>query len=167
MPLLLASVLVFSTLTKFGPTLPSSFVHIADGSLERIGSWQRTMGTYIDGGPRGRQDGEPQNHPVERPERTVFTFPILAAVLSEFQAMSESTSSSGLKTGRPRGRRAAAKVPCDDCIARASEKKDEGASIELCEKCTAVLHRPRRKQQEQPNIKRIRRQSNAIIDTAL
>lgn len=80
--------------------------------------------------------------------------------------MTTPTSGSS-KTGRPRGRRAAPKVPCDACIARATEKKDEGTSIELCESCTAALHRPRRKQQEPPNSKKIRRQSAAIIDTAL
>lgn len=74
--------------------------------------------------------------------------------------------SSSSKIGKPRGRRPAAKVPCDDCIARASSAKGETASIELCERCTAVLHRPRRRQ-ELENVKKIRRQSNAIIDTAL
>lgn len=109
---------------------------------------------------------EPQQ-PYSNPQgRTVFSFPILSSILREFNAMSESNTGKS-KTGRPRGRRAAAKVPCDECIARASAKKEEGASIELCEKCTAVLQRPRRKPQEQPNVKRVRRQSNAIIDTAL
>lgn len=125
------------------------------------------MGEYIEGS-EGLKDGftEPQPPSVQHLGRTVFTFPILSALLREFQAMSGSTSSSS-KTGRPRGRRAAAKVPCDDCIARASAKKEEGAAIELCEKCTTALHRPRKKQQELPNVKRVRRQSNAIIDTAL
>lgn len=78
------------------------------------------------------------------------------------------TSSNGVsKTGRPRGRKPSARVPCDECIARASAKND-GASIELCEKCLSTLHRPRKKQQlEQPNVKRVRRQTNAIIDSAL
>ena len=125
------------------------------------------MGEYIEG-PVGRKEGliEPQQPSVQHLGLTFFTFPILSSLLREFQAMSESTSSSS-KTVRPRGRRPAAKVPCDDCIARASAKKEEGAAIELCEKCTAALHRPRRKQQELPNVKRVRRQSNAIIDTAL
>lgn len=98
--------------------------------------------------------------------RTVFSFPLLSALLRDFHAMSES-STSNTKPTRQRGRRPAARVPCDACIARASAKKVEGSAIELCDKCTAVLHRPRRKQQEQPNVKRMRRQSNAIIDTAL
>ncbi|KAK5110877.1 hypothetical protein LTR85_000715 [Meristemomyces frigidus] len=55
----------------------------------------------------------------------------------------------------------------EDCIARASEKDDPSASIELCDDCTAVLHRPRRRQPEAPNIRRVRRQDNAIIDTVL
>ena len=126
------------------------------------------MGEYIATGPPGHGGRgiiiEPSSRNHSGNERTVFTFPILTALLRDFQAMSASTSS--LKgSGRPRGRRAAAKVPCDECIARASEKKEEGATIELCERCTAVLHRPRRKQ-EPPNVKRVRRQSNAIIDTA-
>ena len=125
------------------------------------------MGEYI-GGPVGHEDGlvEPQSLSTRHSQRSTFTFPILTALLRDFQAMSSSTSSSS-KTGRPRGRRAQARVPCDECIARASEKKQEGATIELCDKCTAALHRPRRKQQDQPNVKRVRRQSNAIIDTAL
>ena len=103
---------------------------------------------------------------LDSQRRTVFSFPILSALLREFKDMSASTAKTA-KPGRTRGRRPAARVPCDDCIARASTKKDEGAAIELCETCTATLHRPRRKQQEQPNVKRVRRQSNAIIDTAL
>ena len=112
--------------------------------------------------------------PIARPDDLSITrFNIPSHIISELvnrlgdlHSMSEHSSSSGTKTGRPRGRRAAAKVPCDDCIARASEK-NEGGPLELCEKCTATLHRPRRKQQEQPNVRRVRRQSNAIIDTAL
>lgn len=116
----------------------------------------------------GLEDGalKPRQPPSSTQGRTVFSFPILTALLREFHEMSTQAGSSS-KTGRPRGRRAAPRVPCDDCIARASTQKEEGATIELCEKCTAVLHRPRRKQQEQPNVKRVRRQSNAIIDTAL
>ena len=117
----------------------------------------------------GRPAGMDEGH-VELPRLSISyahsrssAFPLISALLQDFQEMSASSS----KSGRPRGRRAAAKVPCDDCIARASEKKDAGVDIELCERCTAVLHRPRRKQQEQANTKRIRRQSNAIIDTAL
>lgn len=77
--------------------------------------------------------------------------------------MSPQASSS---TPRPRGRRGTVKVPCDECIARASEKDDKDATIELCERCTLVLHRPRRRQ-EAPNVRRVRRQSNAIVDVAL
>ena len=135
--------------------------------MEELSEGRRIMGEYIEGRPDPKEGLiEPQRQPIHRSERTVFTFPILTALLCEFQAMSGSASSSS-KTGRPRGRRAAAKVPCDECIARASEKREEGTAIELCEKCTAALHRPRKKQQEQPNVKRVRRQSNAIIDTAL
>ena len=125
------------------------------------------MGEYIEGlvGPK-EGSSLPLQPPASHQRRTVFSFPILSALLRDFHDMTESTTSS-MKPVRQRGRRPAAKVPCDDCIARASAKKDEGAAIELCEKCTAVLHRPRRKQQEQPNVKRVRRQSNAIIDTAL
>ena len=109
---------------------------------------------------------EAQTQPIERSEHTAFTFPVLAALLLQFQEMSNPASSSSSKTGRKRGRRAAARVPCDDCIARASEGR-KGATIALCERCTAVIHRPRRKQPEQANVKRVRQQSNAIIDTAL
>ena len=76
------------------------------------------------------------------------------------------SAQAGSSTKR-RGRKAGVKVPCDDCIARASHVTDKNANIELCEKCTAVLQRPRMKQQEAPNIRRVRRQSNAIIDAAL
>ena len=125
------------------------------------------MREYIEAsGARKEVLFEPHQRPALQNKRAAFTFPILSALLRDFQNMSEPTASSS-RTGRPRGRRAAAKVPCDDCIARASAKHGESASIELCEKCTAVLHRPRRKQQEEPNVKRVRRQSNAIIDTAL
>ena len=125
------------------------------------------MGGYIEGPPH--PDGstvKPREQLINHPKRSVFAFPILSALLRDFQAMSESSPSSS-KTGRPRGRRAAPKVPCDDCIARASSRKEEGGVLELCERCTAALNRPRRKQQEEPNVKRVRRQSNAIIDTAL
>lgn len=141
--------------------------HNRKGALEGAGEKQIAMEEYIEGPVRPKEGFiQTLQRSVGHQRRTVFSFPILSALLREFHAMNESTSSS-TKTGRPRGRRAAAKVPCDDCIARASTKKDEGAAIELCEKCTATLHRPRRKQQEQPNVKRVRRQSNAIIDTAL
>lgn len=137
------------------------------GALEGVGGKQIAMEEYIEGPVRPKDGSIQLSQPsVDQQRPTVFSFPILSALLREVHAMSGSTSSS-TKTGRPRGRRAAAKVPCDECIARASTKKDEGSAIELCEKCTAALHRPRRKQQEQPNVKRVRRQSNAIIDTAL
>ncbi|KAK5698463.1 hypothetical protein LTR17_023638 [Elasticomyces elasticus] len=70
-------------------------------------------------------------------------------------------------SAKRRGRRAGVQVPCDDCIARASNIQDKTGNIELCEACTSVLHKPRKK--EAPNVGRvrIRRQSNAIVDTAL
>ncbi|EME89703.1 uncharacterized protein MYCFIDRAFT_193553 [Pseudocercospora fijiensis CIRAD86] len=74
-----------------------------------------------------------------------------------------SSSSKGL-----RGRRSGVKVPCDECIQRASQTGTEGNNLELCDKCTAVLSRPRKKQEDRPsNIRRVRRQRHAIIDTAL
>jgi hypothetical protein len=85
-------------------------------------------------------------------------------ILFEFIMSSPASSSS---TGRPRGRRPGAKVPCDDCIARASENPDKNANIQLCERCTNILQRPKRRQQETANVRRVRRQSNAIIDTVL
>ncbi|KAK1820240.1 hypothetical protein LTR12_005391 [Friedmanniomyces endolithicus] len=68
-----------------------------------------------------------------------------------------------------RGRRAGVKVPCEDCIARASQTHDKTANIELCDICTAVLHGQRKKlpTAETANVRRVRRQSNAIIDVAL
>ncbi|KXT06176.1 hypothetical protein AC578_1412 [Pseudocercospora eumusae] len=78
------------------------------------------------------------------------------------------TQSSSSSTKGPRGRRSGVKVPCDECIQRASRTGTEGNNLELCEKCTAVLSRPRKKQEDQPSkIRRVRRQSHAIIDTAL
>ncbi|TKA27600.1 hypothetical protein B0A50_04432 [Salinomyces thailandicus] len=69
---------------------------------------------------------------------------------------------------KPRGRRAGIKIPCDECIARASEQNDLDANVELCERCTNVLHQPRRRQAEGVTTQKVvRRQSNAIIDTAL
>lgn len=65
-----------------------------------------------------------------------------------------------------RHRKGAIKVPCDDCIQRAS-RGDIKASIELCEECMQTLHRPRRRQVEAPSAKKIRRHTNAIVDTAL
>ncbi|KAF7185281.1 Aspercryptin biosynthesis cluster-specific transcription regulator atnN [Pseudocercospora fuligena] len=78
------------------------------------------------------------------------------------------TQSSSSSSKGPRGRRSGVKVPCDECIQRASQTGTEGNNLELCEKCTAVLNRPRKKQEDQPsNVRRVRRQSHAIIDTAL
>ncbi len=108
--------------------------------------------------------GAPPESQVESLVRTTYPTQAVSQLLHHLQDLFDMSSST--KTGRPRGRRAAARVPCDECIARASSK-DEGASIELCEKCTSALKRPRRKQQEQANIRKVRRQSNAIIDTAL
>lgn len=87
---------------------------------------------------------------------TLGTFPDL------FFTMKRSSSQSATKQ---RGRRGTVKVPCDDCIARASRSNGQNASIELCDRCTSVLHRPRRRQ-DQP-VRKIRRQSNTIIDAAL
>ena len=133
--------------------------------IARVDREMNMMVTRYIGGPVGVEEVH-----IELPRPSIsyvqpssYAFPLIPALLQDLQAMSASSS----KSGRPRGRRAAPKVPCDDCIARASEKKDAGVDIELCEKCTAILHRPRRKQQEQANTKRTRQQSNAIIDTAL
>lgn len=63
-------------------------------------------------------------------------------------------------------RRNAVKIPCDDCIQRASQDTSK-SSIELCDECTRLLHRPRRRAQQTANIGRIRRRTDAIIDTAL
>lgn len=94
-------------------------------------------------------------------------FPVIASLLRDFAEMSEASPRSGKGSGR-RGRKAHAKVPCDDCIARASRKTEPAATLELCEKCTAALHRPRgRKQQEQANTRKVRKQSHAVVDTAL
>lgn len=108
---------------------------------------------------------------VHRPgSRSGFVFPIISSLLLDFAEMSEASTPSGKGSGR-RGRKPPAKVPCDDCIARASEKTGPSATLELCENCTATLHRPRgRKQQEQANkanTRKARRQSYAVLDTAL
>jgi hypothetical protein len=64
-------------------------------------------------------------------------------------------------------RKNAVKIPCDDCIQRASQR-DNNASIQLCEDCMRLLHRPRKRATPQPaNVGRIRRHSDAIVDTAL
>lgn len=87
-------------------------------------------------------------------------------ISSMSSSSADSNSGTGTPSGRPRGRRAAIRVPCDECIQRASENKQ--GNIELCDKCTAVLHRPRRAaQKETANPRKVRRQSHAIIDTAL
>lgn len=63
-------------------------------------------------------------------------------------------------------RKNAVKIPCDDCIQRASQDTNK-SGIELCDECTRLLHRPRRRAQQTANIGRIRRRTDAIIDTAL
>jgi hypothetical protein len=63
-------------------------------------------------------------------------------------------------------RRTSVKVPCDDCIQRASQDTN-GSSIQLCENCMRLLHRPRRRAPQPANIGRIRRHTDAIVDTAL
>lgn len=57
------------------------------------------------------------------------------------------------------------KVPCGDCIRNAS-RGTTNASNRLCDTCMQHLHRPRRRQQQAANIGKIRRRSDAIIDTA-
>ena len=89
------------------------------------------------------------------------------SVLCDLDMSSPESTASSKRTGRGRGgRRAAVKVPCDDCIKRASEQKDD-SNIELCERCTNILHRPRGRKQDAPVTRRMRRSSTAIIDTAL
>lgn len=104
------------------------------------------------------------NHTVPaQPSR----FPIITSLLRDFAHMSERSGASGKGSGR-RGRRAQAQVPCSDCIQRASEKSGGSAALELCADCMKALHRPRaRKQQEQPNTRKVRKQSHTVIDTAL
>lgn len=64
-------------------------------------------------------------------------------------------------------RKNAFKIPCDDCIQRASQGGNN-ASIQLCDDCMRLLHRPRKRTTPQPaNVGRIRRHTDAIIDTAL
>ena len=64
-------------------------------------------------------------------------------------------------------RKNAVKIPCDDCIQRASQG-DNNASIQLCEDCMRLLHRPRKRATPHPaHVGRIRRHSDAIVDTAL
>lgn len=119
--------------------------------------------------PAGIDHGESQHQPSSSfPSSSLLIVSKVVGHSQSIDEMNETASSSrGVsKPGRPRGRKPSAKVPCDDCIARASEKNN-GASIELCEKCLSTLHRPRKKPQEQANVRRVRRQSNAIIDTAL
>lgn len=96
-----------------------------------------------------------------------FRFPVLTSLLRDFAAMSEASPRSGKGSGR-RGRKARAKVPCDECIAKASQKNEPSASLELCGNCTAALHRPRPgKTKEQANTRKVRKQSHTVIDTAL
>lgn len=95
------------------------------------------------------------------PSALLFTVQEIITNMSNATSGGAPSSSSG----RPRGRRPATRVPCDACIARASQNKQE--NIELCDKCTAVLHRPRNRPKETPTTRRVRRQSHAIIDTAL
>jgi len=102
-----------------------------------------------------------QNIIAALPEKSLSPPPLFLSPISLL--MNPITS---ISTTRPRGQPAAAKVPCDDCIARASSTKGKNASIGLCEHCTAVLHRTRRKQAT-PLVRRVRRQSNTIIDTVL
>jgi hypothetical protein len=58
------------------------------------------------------------------------------------------------------------KIPCDDCIQRATQGGNN-ASMELCEDCMRLLHRPRKRAAQTANVDRIRRHTDAIIDTAL
>ena len=132
------------------------------------------MGEYLVA-LRGPQDAldEPSHHSLGQAidssgPTSTFRFPIIASLLRDFAAMSEANARSGKGSGR-RGRKPHAKVPCDDCITRASQKTEPAATLELCEKCTTALQRPRggRKQQELANTRRVRKQSHAVLDTAL
>ncbi|KAK3109606.1 hypothetical protein LTR53_016957, partial [Teratosphaeriaceae sp. CCFEE 6253] len=107
--------------------------------------------------------GEPQDLVVNSTRLTIplAAFRALAVIIPLIMSAQARPST------KRRGRRAGAKVPCDECIARASLETDKHAHIELCESCTAVLHRPRNKKQEAANVRRVRQQSSAIIDTAL
>lgn len=104
--------------------------------------------------------------PVNRSDTAdTFRFPILASLLRNFADMSEGVPQSGKGSGR-RGRRPRAKVPCDECITRASRKNEPAATLVLCESCTSILHRPRaRKQQEAANTRKVRKQSHAGPET--
>ena len=139
-------------------------MEVAEGHL---GIYRRHDGP--NGVLSGHQDHTNDNdveevHRTNREEDDILSLPL--SVIKRFIISMASQGSSGSSSaGRPRGRRASVKVPCDGCIKRASENKDE-SSIQLCERCLSVLHRPRRRQ-EQPNVRKVRRQSNAIIDAAL
>lgn len=94
-------------------------------------------------------------------------FPIISSLLLDLVGMSDGTPSTGKGSGR-RGRKPRAKVPCDDCIARASLRKGQSATLELCDLCTAALHRPRtQKPKEQANVRKVRKQNHAVLDAAL
>ena len=129
------------------------------------------MAEYIT--PRVAGDGSPDSscHSFSQSIEQITStgscrFSVIASLLHDFAAMTETPSRPGKVTGR-RGRKPHAKVPCDDCIARAS-RKESTATLELCEKCTAALQRPRgKKQQEQASTRKVRKQSHAVLDTAL
>jgi hypothetical protein len=78
-----------------------------------------------------------------------------------------STSSSPHPRRATSVRKNAIKIPCDDCIQRASQGGNN-SNIQLCDDCMRLLHRPRKRAPPQPaNVGRIRRHTDAIIDTAL
>lgn len=91
-----------------------------------------------------------------------FTQAMSSAPQSNFS--SPPSASSTPREGN--NRRGCVKVPCDDCIQRASDGGNN-AFTQLCEQCMRSLHRPRRRQRQAPTANKVRRHTNAIIDTAL
>ncbi|KAF2770338.1 hypothetical protein EJ03DRAFT_66168 [Teratosphaeria nubilosa] len=82
------------------------------------------------------------------------------------QPAAGSPANSGPPAKRPRGRRPGIQVPCDACIARASQNTDKGGELQLCGRCTAALKRPKARN-ETAGIRRRQRQSWSADITAL
>ncbi|KAM0722282.1 hypothetical protein Q7P37_001723 [Cladosporium fusiforme] len=82
------------------------------------------------------------------------------------KANSSSSSVSSSTRREESNRRSSVQVPCNECIQRASDGGGN-AYIQLCEQCMRSLHKPRRRHRPASTAKRVRRHSNAIIDTAL